>query len=30
MAKFYGVNPGMTKDVNLENFIGQNSKENES
>ena len=22
MAKFYGVNPAMTKNVDLENFIG--------
>lgn len=30
MAKFYGVNPGATKDVNLNHFIGQKGKENES
>ncbi|CDW75394.1 UNKNOWN [Stylonychia lemnae] len=30
MAKFYGVNPGATKDVNLNHFVGQKGKENES
>ena len=28
MAKFYGVNPGATKDVPLEHFVGQIGKEN--
>jgi len=28
MAKFYGVNPGATKDVDLRQFIGQQGKEN--
>lgn len=28
MAKFYGVNPGATREVNLNNFIGQKGKEN--
>ena len=28
MAKFYAVNPGATKDVDLNNFIGQEGKEN--
>ena len=28
MAKFYGVNPGLTRDVDLNNFIGQKGKEN--
>jgi hypothetical protein len=30
MAKFYGVNPGTTKNVDLEQFIGQTGKENDS
>jgi hypothetical protein len=30
MAKFYGVNPGATKDVNLNHFVGQKGKENAS
>ncbi len=30
MAKFYGVNPGATKDVDLDLYIGQKGKENES
>lgn len=30
MAKFYGVNPGATKDVNLDLYIGQKGKENAS
>jgi hypothetical protein len=29
MAKFYGVNPGATKDVNLNHFVGQIGKEND-
>lgn len=28
MAKFYGVNPGMTRDVDLNQFVGQKGKEN--
>lgn len=28
MAKFYGVNPGATKDVELSHFVGQQGKEN--
>lgn len=28
MAKFYGVNPGATKEVDLNHFIGQKGKEN--
>jgi hypothetical protein len=30
MAKFYGVNPGATKDVQLDHFVGQIGKENAS
>ncbi len=30
MAKFYGVNPGAKKDVDLELHLGQKGKENES
>lgn len=33
MAKFYAVNPGATKDVNLNHFVGQvgaREKENNS
>ena len=29
MAKFYGVNPGATKEVNLSHFVGQKGKEND-
>ena len=29
MAKFYGVNPGLTKNVDLNHFISQKGKENE-
>lgn len=28
MAKFYGVNPAATKDVELSKFVGQKGKEN--
>ena len=28
MAKFYSVNPGATKDIDLQQFIGQKGKEN--
>jgi hypothetical protein len=30
MAKFYGVNPGATKEIDLELYLGQKGKENES
>lgn len=29
MAKFYGVNPAATKNVELDHFVGQTGKENE-
>jgi hypothetical protein len=30
MAKFYGVNPGATKGVELSHFVGQLGKENQA
>lgn len=30
MAKFYGVNPAATKDIDLKQFVGQKGKENEN